>query len=234
MTRRAGRVMALMALGLLAAAAQGRAQEMAQDVPPAAGRVERRIELTVLGGVFGGGTLGDRDAQALGNQAPTSEPTTLFSTSARLDAAPAIEGRIGVRAVGRLWLEGGVHYARPDFVVDLSADVEGAPDVTATSMLTQVLVDGAVVYRWQERRVTPFLLAGAGYLRQLDDMRATAETGWLAQAGGGVRVRLGSRGFARRPALRGDVRLVWLRDGVVLDEQRGVTASALAGLSVGL
>ena len=91
MTRRAGRVMALMALGLLAAAGQGRAQEMAQDVPPAAGRVERRIELTVLGGVFGGGALGDRDAQALGNQAPTSEPTTLFSTSARVDAAPAIE-----------------------------------------------------------------------------------------------------------------------------------------------
>jgi hypothetical protein len=193
-----------------------------------------RLELTVMGGVIGGGALGDRDAQALGNQAPTSGPATWFTTSGRIDGAPWIEGRIGVRAVGRLWIEGGLNYSRPDFKVDLASDVEGAPDVTATSMLTQVLVDGAIAYRWSGQRVTPFVLAGAGYLRQLDDTRATAETGWLAHAGGGVRVRLGRGGFAGRLALRGEVRAVWLRDGVILDEQRGVTFTALAGLTLSL
>ncbi|HTV00393.1 MAG TPA: hypothetical protein VMF13_07660 [Luteitalea sp.] len=209
---------------------------IAGSTVPAMGQATPRIEVIVLGGLVGGGDLGDRKADALGNQAPTSPPATWFSTSARIDAAPAIEGRVGVRAFGGFWVEGGVNYSRPEFVVDISQDVEGAPDTTATSQLTEVLVDGSLQYRFKGRRLSPFVLAGAGYLRQLDDTRATAETGWLAQAGGGVVVRLapGSRGFARRIALRADVRVVWLRDGVVLEKQRGPGVSALAGVSIGL
>ena len=131
-----------------------------------------------------------------------------------------------------MWVEGGSGYARPDFAVDIAADIEGAPDVTAISMLTQVTVDGSLQYRWTRtgRRLAPFVMAGAGYLRQLDDTRATAETGWLAQGGGGVLVRLSTGpGFMRRLAIRGDVRAIWLRDGIVLNEQRGVTFSRVGG-----
>ena len=117
----------------------------------------------------------------LTNQVPTSGTTSLFTTSARIDAAPLIEGRVGVRLGRNVWVEGGGSYARPDFAVDIASDIEGAPDVTATSMLTQVTVDGSLQYRWTRagRRIAPFVMAGAGYLRQLDDTRATAETGWL-------------------------------------------------------
>ena len=209
---------------------------MTGSAVPAIAQETTRLELTVLGGLVGGGDLGDRRADALGNQAPTSPPSTWFTTSTRVDAAPTVEGRIGVRTFGRVWVEGGVSYARPEFVVDIAQDVEGAANTTATSRLTQVLVDGALQYRWAGRRISPFVLAGGGYLRQLDDTRATAETGWLAQAGGGLIVRLapGSRGFARRIAVRGDVRVVWLRDGVILEKQRGATFSALIGVSIGL
>ena len=72
-------------------------------------------------------------------------------------------------------------------------------------------------------------MAGGGYLRQLDDQRATAHTGAAFYGGGGVRIA-----FTRQLALRGDARVVWLRDGVVLDDQRGPTFSASAGISVGL
>ncbi len=196
-----------------------------------------RVELSVLGGLFGGGDLGDSKAEMLTNQVPTSGTTTLFTTSARIEAAPLIEGRVGVRLGRNVWVEGGGSYARPDFAVDIASDIEGAPDVTAISMLTQVTVDGSLQYRWTRggRRLAPFVMAGAGYLRQLDDTRATAETGWLAQGGGGVLMRLSTgSGFLRRLAIRGDVRAIWLRDAIVLNEQRGATFTVSAGMTLHL
>jgi hypothetical protein len=196
-----------------------------------------RLELSVMGGLFGGGDLGEGKAQLLTNEAPSGSTTALFTTSARIDAAPLLEGRVGVRLSRNVWVEAGASYARPDFAVDIAADIEGAPDVTATSMLTQVTVDASLHYRWNQPggRIAPFVLAGGGYLRQLDDTRATAETGWLAQGGGGVIVRLSRRpGLLRRLAIRGDVRAIWLRDAIVLNEQRGPTFVASAGLTVHL
>ncbi|WP_157899193.1 hypothetical protein [Luteitalea pratensis] len=195
------------------------------------------LEVSVLGGLFGGGDLGDGKAEMLTNQIPTSGMTALFTTSARIEAAPLIEARVGVRLGRNVWGEGGGSYARPDFTVDIASDIEGAPDVTAISKLTQVTVDGSLQYRWTRsgRRLAPFVMAGAGYLRQLDDTRATAETGWLAQGGGGVLMRLSTgSGFMRRLAIRGDVRAIWLRDGIVLNAQRGATFMASAGMTLHL
>jgi hypothetical protein len=196
---------------------------------------EDRVEISVLGGIFGGGDLGDGRATMLTNDVPTSEDTSLFTTSARIDAAPIVEGRLGVRLWRKFWIEGGVGYAQPTFAVDISADVEGAPDVTASSTLTQVTADVGVQHRWSGVRFRPFVMGGAGYLRQLDGPRTTAETGWLAYGGGGMLVRVAphSVGFWRHVALRGDVRVAWLRDGVVLNEQRGAAITAVAGVVVG-
>jgi hypothetical protein len=201
--------------------------------------VERpgRLELSVLGGLFGGGDLGDGRALMLTNEVPASGTTSLFTTSARVDAAPLIEGRLGVRLARNVWAEGGASYARPEFAVDIAADIEGAPDVTAVSTLTQLTVDGSLQYRWSRpgRRMAPFVLAGAGYLRQLDDSRLTAETGWIVQGGGGVLVRLSTGpGFLRRLALRSDARAIWLRDAIVLNEQRSATFTVSAGLTLHL
>lgn len=197
-----------------------------------------RVELSVSGGLFGGGDLGDTKAEMLTNQIPTSGTASLFTTSTRIDAAPLVEGRVGVRLSSKVWVEAGASYARPDFAVDIASDEEGAPDVTAVSMLTQVTVDGALQYRWARdgRRIAPFVMGGAGYLRQLDDTRATAETGWLVHGGGGAFLRLSPNGlgFWRRLSIRGDVRAVWLRDGIVLSEQRGVTYTASVGLTLEL
>src|SRR5918993_2260839 len=125
-----------------------------------------RIELSVVAGRFGGGDLGGGQARMLTNQAPSGSTTALFTTNARIDAAPVLEGRLGVRLGRRVWVEGGASYARPDFAVDIAADIEGAPDVTARSTLTQVTVDGSLQYRWSRRWFAPFVMAGAGYLRQ--------------------------------------------------------------------
>ncbi len=195
-----------------------------------------RLEVSVLGGVLTGADLGDGRASMLTNQLPTSGQAALFTTSTRIDAAATAEARVGVR-LSRAWaVEGGVSYARPVFSVEISDDVEAPSGVTASSRLTQVIVDAALQRRWTGRRVTPFVMAGGGYLRQLDQLRATADTGTVVYAGGGVRIALAPnhRGFAGRLALRGDARVVWLRDGITLNDERGPAVSASAGLSIGL
>jgi hypothetical protein len=225
-----------------AQAAQDPVEEPAESAGPVqnivSDRRPGRIELNVLGGWFGGGDIGDGKAEMLTNQIPTGGKASLFTTSTRIDGAPLVEGRVGVRISRNVWVEGGGSYARPDFAVDIGSDVEGAPGVTAVSMLTQVTVDGSLQYRWTRpgRAILPFVMGGAGHLRQLDDTRGTAETGWLIQGGGGAFVRLSPNGtgLLRRLAIRGDVRAVWLRDGIVLTEQRGVTYTASAGLTVAL
>jgi len=41
-------------------------------------------------------------------------------------------------------------------------------------------------------------------------------------------------GFWSHVALRADVRVVWLRDGIILTDQRGPTFQAMAGVTIGL
>ena len=235
-TGRVRRTCLALVLALLSAASAG-----AQGPPPADATAEvprrrtpglRRVEVSVLGGVITGADLGVGRAQLIGNQAPTGRPTALFTTSARITGAPLVEGRVGVRVTRHWSVEGAVSAARPDFEVRIAGDVEGMADVTATSPLTQVSGEGAVMYRWQGRRVSPFLLAGAGWVRQLDQPRTTVETGQVYAGGGGAVVALApqSRGFASRLHLRGDVRLAVLRGGITLEDDRPASVVALVGL----
>lgn len=214
------------------ACAEAYAQEPAAAL--AAASSAPRVEVTGLVGVFGGASLGETDAVLLTNGVPAGGHSTLFTTRTDVTTAAMVEGRVGVRAFGNVWVEGGASYARPDLAVEIAGDVEGAPDVTATSRLTQIVADVGLQYRWRGRRLQPFAAAGGGYLRQLDEPRTTAETGSVLYAGGGAVVRLApdGRGVMRRLALRGDVRLVWLRGGIDLDEGRTPALVAAGGLSI--
>lgn len=208
------------------------------DAPPVTtvrpARVSR-LEVSLLGGVFGGGELGSTDANLLTNQAVSGQ-TLLFTTRTEITAAPVVEGRVGMRLLRAVWVEGGLSYAQPELVAAISRDSEGAADVRASSRLTQVVADGGVQYRWSGRRVAPFVMAGGGYLRQLDDARTTTATGSMYYGGGGVLVRLApaGRGWLGRLALRGDVRAAWLRGAIRLQDERGPAVIATAGLTARL
>lgn len=235
----AARVRVSVCAALLLLGGTARAQEPVVPTPPAplpTSPFQPRVEIAVLGGLLSGASLGDTRASMLTNQVPTGSPTALFTTSSAIGAATTVEGRLGVRLTRAWWIEAGLAYGTPDLEVDVAGDVEGVPAVSITTPLTQLIADVSVQYRWNGRRVTPFVSAGGGYLRQLDEPRTTAETGAVFQAGGGVRVAIapGSRGFARRLALRGDARMVWLRDGVELNEARGASFSVSGGVVLGL
>lgn len=209
------------------------APALVEEPGPPTRRLER-LEFSVLGGVFSGAEIGETPATVLINEVPTSGETALFKTRTSLTTAPVLEGRLGVRVVGSLWVEGGMSYASPELAVDISDDVEGAPAVTATSQLTQLTFDGGVQYRWNGRRVSPFVMGGAGYLRQLDEPRTTVETGSLFYGGGGARVRLttAQSGWLSHVALRGDARVVWLRGGIRLVDERAPALTVTGGLSL--
>jgi hypothetical protein len=232
----------LAVLGLvwaIAGASVARAQEVDAPAPPPvvsdAPRVPR-VEITAFGGIFGGAALGETAATVLTNQVPMSGQTPLFTTRTDITSAVMVEGRFGMRVTGPVWVEAGVSHAQPDFAVAISGDVEGASGVTASSRLTQIVADAGLQYRWSGRRVAPFVMGGGGYLRQLDESRTTVENGSMLYGGGGVVVRLApaSRGLLGRLALRADVRAVWMRGGITLEDERGPALVAAGGMSIGL
>lgn len=195
-----------------------------------------RVEVSILGLYATGGDLGSADATLIGNQTPTGSSSVLFRTGTRLVGAPVADVRVAVRLTRALLVEGGIGYGRPDLRVRVSGDVEGAPDITAASRLTQVTVEGGAQYRFGRGRLTPFVMGGGGYLRQLDDPRTTLGTGQVYFGGGGARYGLGAprRGGGYTWALRGDVRVVGYRGGIIEGASRPVGLVAGAGVSLGL
>jgi len=192
------------------------------------------VEVSVLGLFATGGDLGSSDATLLGNSSPGGSPATLFTSRTRLAAAPLGEVRAGVR-LAKGWLaEAGVGYGRPVLQVRLANDIEDAPDVTATSRLTHLVVDGALVHRWRRGGLSPFVIGGAGYLRQLDEPRTTVGTGQVYFGGGGVLVGIGRPrpGGGYLFQVRGDVRVVGYRGGLIVVDERPVGLVAGVGLTL--
>lgn len=226
------------ALAVVLGLASGSSAQPASVSPDARAQSGRppRVEVSALALAATGAALGSSRATLLGNAVPSGSPVTLLDANTRISTAPVAEARVGVRLAGGLVAEAGVSYARPELRVQLTNDIEGAPDVTATTRLTQLVVDGALVHRWRAGRWAPFVLGGAGYLRQLDDPRTTVETGQVFMAGGGLLYGLGrprARG-GHRLMLRGDVRLVAYRGGLVIEDDRPFGLVAGGGLTVAL
>ncbi|HZI78939.1 MAG TPA: outer membrane beta-barrel protein [Vicinamibacterales bacterium] len=198
--------------------------------PPSRPPAARRVEIGAGAGVAGGVTLGERDA-ALRSNAVTPSPFRLFSTSTSLDSAPFFEVRIGYRMTPRLTVEGTLGASRPTLTSALTADVENAAPVDATTATTEYVITGGAVWRFSTspRRLTPFVSGGAGVARHVYDGQTLIENGVDGYAGGGVIYALGaSRGTMTRYGLRLDGRVHFLSGGVA--EGQGVRPrGALSG-----
>ena len=190
-----------------------------------------RVE--VGGGVrwVGGAALGDTDA-TLGTASGGS--FVQFASASELGPAVVVEGRVGVRLSRALQVEVSVSYGTAALRTRLDSDVESIPDVTVSEPITRYTIEGTLVAsldRWRRGRVTPFVSAGGGYLRELHDGRTLVETGRVFHAGGGVTVPIRtSRAGASAVGIRADARIV-VRSGGVLFDDDPVVAPA-AGASV--
>jgi hypothetical protein len=160
---------------------------------------------------------------------------TLFSTSTGLSSATGVEARVGVRLTPRVLVEASSAYSRPVLRAAVSGDVENGAPLTATDTLRQITVDGALVIdvMREERvhRASPFIIAGAGYLRQLHEGDTLAVNGQRYFAGGGVKLLLMSRAHKLKGVgLRADARALVQRHGASFDER--VHTSPLLSASV--
>jgi hypothetical protein len=191
----------------------------AQAIQPSSGGPFRPWSIEVDAGLLwsSGIDLGSTTASITANQTPAAD-YPLFETAADLDAAPRFEGRIGLWITRTIGVEGAFQYSRPRLETRISGDVENAPVVTATADLSRYVIDVSGVVHLTRFRIgrsgMPFVLGGVGYLRELDDAQALAETGRLYHAGGGFKYLFASRsrGLVKGFGIRGDARL-YFKDG---------------------
>jgi hypothetical protein len=187
--------------------------------------------------VMGGASAGSSDANLRANDR-TERPYLLFSTDSRFERTQAIHLRASRRLRGRWGIEGGVAISHPDLRAETRADVEGGPSLTVAETIDQYFFDAGMIVALDEFRIgglSPFVTAGAGYLRQLHEGQTVVEHGQLVHAGGGARYALLTRasGFVRSLGLRGDVRAYVLRGGVSIEDRPrphvAISGSAFVG-----
>lgn len=187
-----------------------------------------RVAVSVGPDWLGRVDLGGHDAVETGNG---SGPFTLFKTDSRLTGGVGVGGALAVRVTRALWIESTARYHAARLTTRVSADAEGAADLTVAETLQQIEAEvgglwapGATPFA---RRVQFYAVGGAGYVRQLHRGQTLVETGRAVYLGGGTVLRLPRRqgGTFRAVGLRLEARATRMTDGVSLDA-RGHTAPA--------
>jgi opacity protein-like surface antigen len=212
--RPARRLAAVIACLLLASAVEAQTRP-ARRAQRARGPAPHAGSLEVSGGVLwqGGFDLGSAAADLTRNPMTGTGPYPLFGSESRLGAGLGFQGRVTGYLSPRLAIEGGVRFTRPVLAIDLSGDVESAPNQTAEETLTQYVFEGSALWHFgdvQRGRFVPFAGAGAGYIRDLHEGNEVIETGTEYHAVGGVKIWFSDR--PRRLGVRGEAG-VSIRDG---------------------
>ena len=167
----------------------------------------------------GGYGIGDVDAQLRGNGTGMAPPpVTWFSASSEVESTASVIARIGFTFSPSLMVEGGAVFGMPRVAVSITGDAEAASQQLEGEQLQEYLFDGALVWQLPMQmgsRMRPFVLGGAGYLRQLHQERTMVETGQVYYTGVGARYWLrGGSGTTRSLGVRGDLRANWRTGGI--------------------
>jgi len=187
---------------------------------------QSRIEFGA--GVIWTGGFDASGADALEPRNPTagSAPLTLFGTSPRLAPARGVMGSAAFYLSKNLAIEGTAEYARPVLRTSIGADFEGATGTSVESRLRAFMAGGSVLYHFGAARLSPFVLAGAGWMRQLDEENVLLVTGREVHAGGGIRYRID-----RHFAVRGDVSATAREKSIAFEEKRRILPRVAARLA---
>jgi hypothetical protein len=201
-------------------------------------RPVHRFEGTVGGLWLGGAGLGNSTAALRANTTGTPAPFTLFTTESRFGSAPGLDARVGYGLTKTITVEAGLVFSRPDLRTRVSNDVENAPALTVAESVEQYFVDGSIVVLLDRfalgDRTVPFVIGGAGYLRQLHEGLALVETGQVYHVGGGVKhwFTVRDRGFVRGAGVRVDGRVYLLVRGIEFEDSARPHGAISASLFV--
>ena len=211
--------------------------------PPAAASAPRARSFEVSAGVAAVGPVdyGSSVARLIGNQSSGPE-STLFRARTSMGAGVGLDGRLAFNITRSLAVEGGLVWTRATLEAEITSDVEDVPDVTLSQQFDTYFVEAAAVWHlrglgFAAGRGLPFVSAGGGYLRQLDDDSVlTSDEGRVYHVGGGIKYAFVERrrGLVRGLGVRGDARAYMREGGVELDQDttRRTTWGVAAGLMV--
>jgi opacity protein-like surface antigen len=148
---------------------------------------------------------GGAQATETSNPSAATSPLVLFDADGRAREGAGALLRFTARVSRRVSVEAEGTFSRPVLAVSLARDFESAADTTADVRQTQYGVAGSILLDVGTgvRRLRPFVAAGAGYLRQVQDGNVDVDGGVEWHAGGGVRYPL-----TRRLWLRADARVL--------------------------
>ena len=172
----------------LAGAAVAEAQVFVVGDPPRRGSVE-----ISGGGIYQGGKdLGGAEAILTRNPLVGSEPLVLFTTDSELTSAFGGQARLAYYLTSAFALEAGVQLARPKLEVRTASDFEAAPETTSRATIKGYVFTGSALYHFGRGSIVPFLIGGAGHVRELYEGDDFLETGLEYHAGGGIKSWFGS------------------------------------------
>ena len=141
------------------------------------------------GGVYQGGKdLSNQPATLTRNPSTGSGPLELFQADSSIEPAFGGQFKIGYYFSRAIAIEGGVQYSRPSLEVSLSDDFENAPAIVASESVTSYLFTGSLLYHFGSGPgMKPFVLGGAGHVRDLHEGDEFIETGIEYHVGGGIK-----------------------------------------------
>jgi hypothetical protein len=144
------------------------------------GSTPRRGSVEISGGalVTAGQSLPSQAATLTVNPSTGLSSFDLFTSNPSLGPALGAQGTVTVYITRAFAVEGGMQFSRPRLDVELSADAEDAPDITASTTITEYVFSGSLVYHFgTAARTMPFVAAGAGHLRDVHTGNELVETG---------------------------------------------------------
>ena len=202
--------------------------------PPAAAQSrEPRLQISIAGLWESGSAFGAQAATETRNQVG-GDRYTLFETETNVGAAGGLEARLTYWVTRAVGAEVGAAWSTPQLATRITGDAEGAPDLTATVDVAQYVLDASAVVRLQRLamahgRVEPFVIAGAGYLRQVYDGNGLIETGTTYHAGGGALIWFQPvrQSWLKRLGARADARWTRQNGGIAFGENGHRTFGAL-------
>lgn len=194
---------------------------------PRAGSVE------ISGGVIaaGGKDLPNVTATLTRNPGTGSGSLDWFQSDGTLTPALGGQARLGVYLSPALSIEGGFQYARPKVEARLTADFESAANTTASETVSSYLFTGSLLYHFgrSSDRLRPFLMGGAGHVRDARDGNRLVETGTEFHGGGGFKWWF-SNG-RRKIGLRGEVIASVRGGGVATEDDNRIVPTAAFSLA---
>jgi len=101
----------------------------------------------------------------------------------------------------RVAVEALAEYSRPVLRTTISNDFEQASGTEASDRLSSYVFGGSLLYRIGRGRIAPFVIGGAGYLRQLDEDQIMLVSGSEVHGGGGITVALATHVGLRTDAV---------------------------------